>query len=434
MNNPDLGLYFFFSEKLHGEADGLAWANSLLTRWGMALLKAATPATPTTPAVPAVYESELATPTSYRDVNLYPLQDSWVVYVSLDCKGPQLPSVWQTLQQDALGQDWQELPTATSFWGWSAFFGAIVPSRPDVATQTAWLRQIILPPATATAAAGMTAQATYPWGEVWQLCGTHDWARPLPQIYVLLFLEDQQAALQDRLFTKSNGLNFLALNLTKAYYQLGQFQQLKGFWRGQRTVLEQDIQARLTPPPTPAPPPIDLEQELNRIRRGYVAFYEWANQVMALHQTIKLDTENYRQTATKLQLLNPAVSDLVFTPHLSRLAQAQKQLLANSRYDSLARERLSIGLQTIQAELDFALAKMREQQEEREGRTQKFLAWIAVLLGLTQLYPLIQDIMLYWPGCTDELFLCSNNWRWTLDGLILVGFFLAAKKLWQDNM
>jgi hypothetical protein len=97
---------------------------------------------------------------------------------------------------------------------------------------------------------------------------------------------------------------------------------------------------------------------------------------------------------------------------------------------------LTIGLQTIQADLDLSLVEAQKREDKREVYNDRLLVLIGALLGLTQLYPFIQDMMNNWPFCALSDWLCSPAWRWSANLIILLAFMMAFWGIyawWRKN-
>jgi len=252
-----------------------------------------------------------------------------------------------------------------------------------------------------------------------------------------LFLAEYEATTQDALFGEGEtSLGFLELNLNKVYHQLAQFYQLKDTWKEYRNELEKTSQSLLSQPIRPITDEryMRFRTNIDKLRHRYVDFSVWATHLAELQQTLQLNRDNYYDTANRLNLLTQ--EDLIFDTNLRRIQQGLRQLTANIRYDEIALQRLTLGLQTIQTDLDFSLIEAQQREEKREAYNDRLLALLGILLALSAFYPFIRDIMTYWPFCSQYSWSCSPVWRWGGTLVLFLAFMAAFWGLyawWQKN-
>jgi len=428
LKNPDLGLFAFFDRR-EGKNAAKNWQDDLVRRLRM-------------PQGDTEHEVEDAK--SLRCSELYDLQDSIVVYISVGLKGSYPPEVWQKFSEKVLGENWQKLPNAPSFWGISLFFGAIFDSLPSDDEQKSWLTHITLP--TELDQGSEPICSSYAWGKVWQLSGTLDLKKTVPQVYTALFLSQYEEKVQNRLFSEGyNSLGFLELNLNKAYYQLKPFYQDRSHkgedssnWEAHLDTLEKtlnDLLSQLSQP-NAIENYENLSSRLDDLWNDYVTFHSWAKQIEALKQTITLNKHNYQETATNLELLNQNQNSCVFNANLRKLERACHQLDADIHYNETSLARLTVGLETVRSKIDLLSIEIKHRDEIDHRYNERALTWAAMLLGLTQIYPIFQDIMNYFPFCQQDIWLCSQAWRMAIDTIVLLIFIIAFWRLykwWVEN-
>ena len=89
-----------------------------------------------------------------------------------------------------------------------------------------------------------------------------------------------------------------------------------------------------------------------------------------------------------------------------------------------------------QTNLDYLLVETQQRDEKRKAHIERLLALMAILLSITQIYPIIQDMMEHWPFCSSYNKLCSPLWRWGVNSVLLfifvIGFFVLYS-WWRKN-
>ncbi|GEM_PF-2767684 len=336
LQNPDVGIFAFFNGQT-GQQNATAWGNQICSRLGIPELNQQNPSRGTNPDKPCY-------------VSLYPLQDALVVYVSVEIKGICQSGAWTEVGEAALGKPWQ-LPQGEEFWGVSFFFGATVTIEelPAESVQRQWIAHTPTLETKTLAPVG----SIYPWGSFWQVAGTSNIEQVVPHLYVLLFLPEYAVEIQKQFFCKGEkGLGFLSSNLAKAYRQLADFYQLRNKWKEKAHDLEESLQLLRGQPITDD---AALQQNLSHMWHEYVDFNRRATSLAQLQQTIALNMTNYRETAEKLAL--SLEHDPIIKSNLGRWERGREQLLADVYYNEVTKTWLHLGLESVQTQLDFLLAK-----------------------------------------------------------------------------
>ena len=430
LQQPSLGLFIYFDRE-NGETTAQLWFDKMCRKLEID--------TENQTETNDRKIGKLDDDTKLHQVVLYPLRDSLVVYVTILLKQDQPVEVWNKFCKKTMGetwQTWQQLRTEQTFWGLSLFFVGMVESlslsMPDKASQQACLDQI--PP---IGQKKRTMLDKYAWGNLWQVSGTtDDLSQRFPQVYEVLFLAEQAPQIQPHLinFGRSS-LFFIEMNLHKAYHQLAQFYQLRSTRNDEQEALEKELQTLLqkTSQPQAIDPHSNLESELNRLWGQYVVINKYTTHIMELARTLKSNARNYRQTSERLGLLS---SGLIFQNHLERLDLAQEQLDADKVYYEATLKRFEVGLQTVRTNLEISRERRQRSEDKRAENLNLLLTIIGVLLALTQLYPITQDLMdnIFW--CSAEVWYCSSTMRFWYDVLVLILFVILsgwAYRWWQGN-
>lgn len=420
LHNPYLSLYAFFSGQ-KGEQAAHDWGERLASHLG----------------VPLHDDDGSQIDPSQHVCLIYREHDAWVVYASADMQGAypltawqELSEIifgaesaaWQTLNEQVWGDDWQA--RANLFWGVTVFFGAEVtslgyrqqpllsanpltslwrigvklaqlaqkllrssPQALDLQPER-WLGQLPLLPESKVLSPTLSSQQ--PWGTLWHLARPSGDMVPSVHIYVVLSTPEQANQVDEILFRRSN-IDRVELSLHKSYHQLRQYElgrdELQVRISGLDTALENLLQN--------SPPE---QNKLMAFSTEYVKFAKWASEITELQNTVTINSNNYQKTARRLALLRQ--EDEVFKRHLQQLKDDQAQLQADKTYFDAATERLGIGLQTIRADLELRLVEKERTEAGRETQRNLLLGRIGILLGLTQIWPILHDQMdsaLVWP-------------------------------------
>lgn len=389
--------------------------------------------------------------TDYDDIDasqhicyLYPLPDTWVLYVSVDMQGPQPLTAWQELSSTLFGQDrqlWQALyqqireasPQTPSrhFWGSTLLFGA----EPSSASFDAEQWQGLMPLLLGWGNQVRLKRSVEPWGNVWQLTGLYDDFIETAHIYAVLTESDSQASY----FFEFGKLDQLELSLHKAYHHINQHR----IGRKRLYSLMPELDAQLKKLLDKA---IPTQQSLSTLSKQYLNYVDWISQVAQLRQTVAINSDNYRYIAEEFRLLRQ--TDEIFKDHSQKLKRGMAQLDADRVYYEAGQRRLDTGLQTLRAELELQLVtaqhkaaeereqarqerererekaqkraeaereareKENERQEERENERNQLLTWIGIGLGLTQLWPITERIL--------ESFDFSVETQFYIDSMFLI--------------
>ena len=361
-----------------------------------------------------------------------------MLYVSVDVQAAEPVTVWQELSTTLFGMNrslWQTLheqirqesPETPSkrFWGSSLFFGTEVSlEKVDTQAMEPYLPQLL----------GWTddvkvKSSTQPWGKLWQLNEASNQALESDHLYVVL--KESPLTNEADEFFQFGIIDQLELSLHKAYHHLRQHEL------GRKTLYQlipelDAVLKRLLRQENPT------KAHLSALARQYAKYVDWISQVAALQQTVAINRHNYDYLADEFCLLRE--TDRVYRSHTRQLKRGLSQLEADQVYYEAAQKRLDTGLQTVRAELELQLViaghkaadereqtriqreqeREKEQQErereKREAQTRRdeeqdtrerekeeiearekehdlLLAWIGFWLGMTQVWPIIQEII-----------------------------------------
>jgi len=418
--DPFLSVYIFFVDQA-GSQLANEWHHRLAAHLGVP------------PHTPESFESALERlewDSTQHICLLYQQPDAWVLYLSLGLPGQHPLSAWQTLSETLFGQGlqlWQALeaeiwPTgerslpSKRYWGASFFFGGQVDdfdfnfdrSRPDQWLDTTSL----LPEELAT----FHATSVYEWGNVWLLANAPQLGPELPSVYLMLAKSPWYEYVK-RLFFTSDNFDLLALSLHKCYHGWRQYEQGRVQLHEQVSALDRELKSLLG----------DREQgrsALNAFSQQYLQFVQWVSQISELQNMMAINATNYHAIATSLRLL--LGTDEVFASHWQRLQHRIGQTKADQIYYEQALKRLEIGLDTLRTVLEvrtldaeqeaaerwrnlrlvqeeerYRRAEEKEKEEQKEKKREQFLVYVALLLGITQLWPILQQSIL--EACPKEI-------------------------------
>lgn len=363
---------------------------------------------------------------SRRRVYVYSQENAGVVYLSLDVGGKQHPKTWSRLNEIALGRDWLECPQGDKIWGSSIFFGATVESLPLTDRQVNSLLAEIPLPLIHQPNRPTPAYSQQKWGDVWLLASRLILKENHPQVYLILSTPEQEATL-NQVLPPPNSFDLIELSLHKICNQLEIYRQHRPDWNRHSYQLDADFKEILT----------ELRQKqsvdrakLSDLSTPYVDFVGWTTKIAALRQTVEINAANYQQTISKLRLATP--EDTIFNVFKQQFEREVNQLKHDLAYDEITVQRIRAGLETIRADLELKLVEAEYQtaQEWRKTRVQNevrekkeagkerqrdlLIAFIGLILGITQVWPIIQ-------GITPQ----SSRWWADIVFLVVIITFIA---------
>lgn len=407
--NPYLSLYVFFDDEgIEKMKDSIAyqWAQCLANNLEDTIL----------------YTDETfdQIDTSKDFCWIYRQHDTWVVYASANYKGRYALEEWQHLSRwlfDPYEKAWHTLSQHISddviakiYWGTTLFFGAEVADF-DFDAQT-WLKEVpLLPKSELDADSPLSVQE---WGRLWQVAGLYEAEAESPHIYMVLAQSAKIERVKNVLFERDN-MDLIALSLHKAYHHLQQYEEKRKTLHKLIGELDQALKELLSQPEP-------QRQHLSTLSQRYLTFTHWASRVTELQNTVSINANNYDQIVNALQLSHD--HDHIFKKHEQQVAHDLAQIEADKVYYDAALQRVDTGLQTLRADLELRQAEKERREAKREKHRDLRLAYLGILLGITQLWPIWQNMM--------ENAGCSIMARQIMDGTFLIIILLAAARLiWQ---
>lgn len=334
--------------------------------------------------------------------SIYQQHDAWIVYASVDQIGSYSLTVWDDLRrtlfndediwsglnQTLLQQQWTE--RGNIFWGMSIFFGANVKSIPEEEMINDWLANLPLPPESSFPKLSCPLYRPQ-WGRMWQLDNRQKNISQSPHVYAVLAIEEHASKAENLIF-KKNHIDRIELSLHKSYQQLQHYESFRDTLYDDLGKLDEQLQELIETESV-------QHKALTDFSIQYVTFSKLSTQVLELQNTVKINTTNYDQTANMFNLLEK--KDNIFDRHLLHLHAGYQQLKADYIYYEAGLRRFETGLQAIRADLELSLVEQERKEANRERKRNLIFTAIGLVLGLTQIWPIVDKCYEIQPQCIN---------------------------------
>lgn len=326
----------------------------------------------------------------HHQLQLYDKEDALIVFVAIECLGSHSTPIWRKLHSILFGADGVRLPTGEGCWGITVIFGGLVEEEQAADKYLLYLND--LSQLLGNYAGATPLHSNQSWGRLWLVQHPRRADQISPQIYMVLPSHKQEVLAHQFLLTE-NGFNLVEASLHKAYQQFDIYQHYCAEWKEAVPFLDKALDEALQ---NMHKHQLLESSKLTLLSLRYAEFFGWLTRLAELHNTIETNYTNYRYTSTDFGFLHE--DDQIFRFHMRKLEQAVAQLAVDRRYYEAAVARLDVGLQTVRTNLELALVEAERvsrdearRQGEQADRRDFLIAMLGLLLGFTQLWPLIQE-------------------------------------------